>query len=125
MTARTEERGAQAGTAPTAARRGTRPSKLALVAGLAAASAVAVGIGFFIAFIGLKNAGIVVADPATTVTLGNLRDPKTLLATFGWLLIAALLVLIARGRFNKVSGPKRTQRAAAQVRAALRPGPET
>ena len=41
------------------------------------------------------------------------------------LLIAAVLVLIARGRFTKVSGPKRTQRAAAQVRAALRPGPGT
>lgn len=41
------------------------------------------------------------------------------------LLLAALLVLIARGRFAKVSGPKRTQRAAARVRAALRPGPGT
>jgi len=41
------------------------------------------------------------------------------------LLIAALLVLIARGRFAKVSGPKRTQRAATRLRAALRPGPRT
>src|SRR6266699_2955816 len=54
-------------------------------------SAVAAGVGLFIAFIGLKNAGIIMPDPATTVTLGNLRDPNTLLAIFGLLLIALLL----------------------------------
>jgi AGZA family xanthine/uracil permease-like MFS transporter len=54
-------------------------------------SAVAVGIGLFIAFIGLKNAGIVVADPATTVTLGNLRAPNTLLALAALLVMAALM----------------------------------
>ena len=54
-------------------------------------SAVAGGIGLFIAFIGLKNAGIVAADPATMVTLGNLRSPATALALFGLLLTAALL----------------------------------
>ncbi len=53
-------------------------------------AAVASGIGLFIAFIGLKGAGIVVAAPATTVTLGNLRDPSTALALFGLILIAAL-----------------------------------
>ena len=54
-------------------------------------AAVAAGVGLFIAFIGLKNAGIIVPDPATTVALGNLRDPNTLLAIFGLLLIAGLL----------------------------------
>jgi AGZA family xanthine/uracil permease-like MFS transporter len=54
-------------------------------------AAVAVGIGLFIAFIGLKNAGIVVADPATTVTLGNLRAPNTLLALAGLLLMSTLM----------------------------------
>src|SRR6266852_2880417 len=54
-------------------------------------SAVAAGVGLFIALIGFRNAGIIVSDPATTVTLGNLRDPHTLLAIFGLLLIAALL----------------------------------
>ena len=54
-------------------------------------AAVAAGVGLFIAFIGLKNSGIIVPDPATTVTLGNLRDPNTLLAIFGLLLIALLL----------------------------------
>ncbi|MCS7043612.1 MAG: NCS2 family permease [Bryobacteraceae bacterium] len=55
-------------------------------------SAVAVGIGLFIALIGMRNAGIITASPATMVTLGNLRDPKTLLALGGLLLICALLV---------------------------------
>src|SRR3984885_14596571 len=48
--------------------------------------AVAAGVGLFIAFIGLRNAGIVVPDNATTVALGNLRAPATLLALFGLLL---------------------------------------
>ncbi len=43
-------------------------------------SAVAAGIGLFIAFIGFRNAGIVVANPATLVAMGNLRDQNTLLA---------------------------------------------
>ncbi len=55
-------------------------------------AAVAAGIGFFIAFIGFKNAGLVVAHPATIVGMGNLREPSTLLAVFGLLLTAALLV---------------------------------
>ena len=54
-------------------------------------SAVAAGVGLFIALIGLKNAGIIVNDPATTVALGNLRDPKALLALFGLLVMSALL----------------------------------
>jgi AGZA family xanthine/uracil permease-like MFS transporter len=54
-------------------------------------AAVAVGIGLFIAFIGLKNAGIVVADPATMVTLGNLRAPTTVLALAGMLVMATLM----------------------------------
>ena len=53
-------------------------------------AAVAVGIGLFIAFIGLKNSGIVVAHPATLVTLGNLRAPATALAIGGLILIAVL-----------------------------------
>lgn len=53
--------------------------------------AVAAGIGLFIALIGLRNSGIIVPDPATTVSLGNLREPSTLLALFGLLLISALM----------------------------------
>ncbi len=53
-------------------------------------AAVAGGIGLFIAFIGLRNAGIIVPSPATTVTLGNMHSPTVLLAIFGILLIAIL-----------------------------------
>jgi AGZA family xanthine/uracil permease-like MFS transporter len=53
-------------------------------------SAVAGGIGLFIAFIGLKEAGIIVASPATTVTLGDLHAPAALLTLFGLTLIAVL-----------------------------------
>src|SRR5260370_15721687 len=54
-------------------------------------AAVAAGIGLFIALIGLRNANIIVASPATLVTIGNLRDRNTLVAIAGLLIIAALL----------------------------------
>ncbi len=54
-------------------------------------AAVAAGIGLFIAFIGLRNAGIIAGNSATLVGLGNLRSPPTLLAVFGLVLIAGLL----------------------------------
>ncbi|MEG0077530.1 NCS2 family permease [Anaerorhabdus sp.] len=53
--------------------------------------AIGAGIGFFIAFIGFKNAGIIVASEATFVALGNLKDPSVLLAVFGLLLTIVLL----------------------------------
>lgn len=56
--------------------------------------ATGAGIGLFIAFIGLRNAGIVAASPATMVTLGEVTAPATLLALAGLVLTAALL---ARG----------------------------
>lgn len=59
-------------------------------------AAVAGGIGLFIAFIGFRNAGIIAASQATTVTLGNLRSPATALALFGLILIATLQVLRVR-----------------------------
>jgi AGZA family xanthine/uracil permease-like MFS transporter len=54
-------------------------------------AAVAAGVGLFIAFIGFRNSGIIVPNPATTVTLGNLTGKSTALALFGLLLISALL----------------------------------
>ena len=54
-------------------------------------AAIAAGIGLFIAFVGLKGAGIVVADPATTVALGDLTTPTAALALFGLVLTGALL----------------------------------
>jgi adenine/guanine/hypoxanthine permease len=59
--------------------------------------AVGAGIGLFIAFIGLKAAGIVVADEATTVTLGDLGASTTLLAIFGIIVTAALLMRGLKG----------------------------
>jgi adenine/guanine/hypoxanthine permease len=53
-------------------------------------AAVAGGIGLFIAFIGLRNAGLIVPSSATVVTLGDLHKPATLLAIFGIVLIAIL-----------------------------------
>lgn len=55
------------------------------------------GIGLFLAIIGLQNAGVVVADEATLVGLGDLRSGSVLLALAGLLLIAALMVLGVRG----------------------------
>jgi AGZA family xanthine/uracil permease-like MFS transporter len=54
-------------------------------------AAVGAGIGLFIAFIGLRNAGIIVKDPATLVTLGSLSSPPTALAIFGLLTTATLM----------------------------------
>lgn len=53
--------------------------------------AIGAGIGFFIAFIGLKNAGIIVANESTFVALGNLTSPVVLLAVFGLILTLILL----------------------------------
>lgn len=50
------------------------------------------GIGLFIAFIGLKNAGIVASSDATFVTLGDLHSPSVLLACMGIIISAVLLV---------------------------------
>jgi AGZA family xanthine/uracil permease-like MFS transporter len=55
-------------------------------------AAVASGIGLFIAFIGFRNAGLVVGDPATLVTLGNIRNPSAYLALAGLILMVALMV---------------------------------
>ncbi|GAB7554096.1 NCS2 family permease [Novosphingobium sp. 11B] len=60
-------------------------------------AAVAGGIGLFIGFIGLKDSGIVVANPATFVALGDLKAPGAALALFGLLVIGALSVWNVRG----------------------------
>ena len=53
--------------------------------------AIGAGIGFFIAFIGLKNAGIIIASPATFVSLGDFTQPAVILAIFGILVTILLL----------------------------------
>ncbi|MEV0337349.1 NCS2 family permease [Nocardia sp. NPDC050717] len=54
--------------------------------------AVGAGIGLFVAFLGLKNAGIVVNSDATLVTLGDLTAGTTLLAIFGLVMTVIFLV---------------------------------
>jgi AGZA family xanthine/uracil permease-like MFS transporter len=51
---------------------------------------MAAGVGLFIGFIGLKNAGIVVANPATLITLGDLTQPGPMLGAIGFLVMAVL-----------------------------------
>jgi AGZA family xanthine/uracil permease-like MFS transporter len=53
-------------------------------------AAVAGGVGLFIAFIGLADAGIIVARPGTMVGLGSLTAPTAALALLGMLVIAGL-----------------------------------
>ena len=60
-------------------------------------SAIAAGIGLFIAFIGLKGAGIVTANSGTTVGLGDLHSASALLALLGLAIIAVLEVWKVRG----------------------------
>ncbi len=59
-------------------------------------AAVAGGIGLFIAFIGLKNADLVVASPATVVTLGDLHKGGPLLALIGLAIMAGLSIFGVR-----------------------------
>lgn len=55
-------------------------------------NAIGAGIGLFIAFIGLESAGVVVADGATLVTLGDIRSGSALLALIGIILTGFLYV---------------------------------
>ncbi|MBN1158361.1 MAG: NCS2 family permease [Bacteroidales bacterium] len=59
--------------------------------------AISVGIGLFIALIGLHNSGIIEGNPDTLVSLGNLSDPSVLMALTGIILMGVLLILKIRG----------------------------
>ncbi len=60
-------------------------------------AAVASGIGLFIAFIGFHNAGLVVADKATLVGIGDIRNPTTALALLGLIIMVTLEIRKVRG----------------------------
>lgn len=60
-------------------------------------SAIAVGIGLLIAFIGLEWAGVIVAKPGTLVGLGQIAHPIVILSIFGFILIAILMSLNIKG----------------------------
>lgn len=59
--------------------------------------AIGVGIGLFIAFIGLKGMGLIVPDNATFITLGSVSAPKTVVSLFGLLLMAILMTRNVQG----------------------------
>ncbi len=59
--------------------------------------AISAGIGLFIAFIGLHNSGIVVAHPATLITLGDISSPAVLIALSGLILAGVLSILKIKG----------------------------
>lgn len=59
--------------------------------------AATAGIGLFLAFIGLNNAGLIVAHPGTLVTLGKLDSPFVYLTGLGVLIIAVMMVYRIRG----------------------------
>ena len=61
--------------------------------------AISAGIGVFIAFIGLKQMGLVAADPATYLTLGDLGDKNVLLGVVGLFLLIALMAWRVKGAF--------------------------
>lgn len=56
--------------------------------------AVGAGIGLFITFVGFQNAGIIVGNESTLVSLGDLSNPQTLLAIFG---VFVTVILMVRG----------------------------
>lgn len=58
---------------------------------------IAAGIGFFLALIALKNAGIVVDNPATLVSMGNIIATESLLTLAGFFIICALAYLKITG----------------------------
>ena len=60
-------------------------------------SAISSGIGLYIAFIGLKNAGIIVDNEATLVSLGNLTSGSGLLGIIGIALTSILLIRDIKG----------------------------
>lgn len=59
--------------------------------------AIGCGIGLFIAFIGMKNAGIIVTNPATAVALGDITSGPALLAMIGLVITSILVVLKVPG----------------------------
>jgi len=58
---------------------------------------IGVGIGLFIAFIGLKNGGLIVADTNTFVKLGNMSSPGVLVTVFGLIVTGAMVAKKVKG----------------------------
>ena len=61
--------------------------------------AISAGIGAFIAFIGLKGMGVIVDNPATLVSLGDIKNPEVMLGILGFLLAAIFYSYRIKGAF--------------------------
>jgi len=61
--------------------------------------AISAGIGSFIAFIGLKSMGMVIANPAVLVGVGNFKNPSVLLGVLGLVLVFAFYSWRLKGAF--------------------------
>lgn len=59
--------------------------------------AIGAGIGHYIAFIGLKSAGIIVNSEATSVALGSFSEPAVILSIIGFLITSVLVILNVKG----------------------------
>ena len=59
--------------------------------------AIGAGIGLYIAFIGLKSAGIIVNSEATSVALGSFSEPAAILSIIGFLITSVLVILNVKG----------------------------
>lgn len=59
--------------------------------------AISAGIGLFIAFIGMQNAGLIVKSDATMITLGNMGEHTIWIALFGLIVSGVLLALKVKG----------------------------
>lgn len=59
--------------------------------------AIGAGIGLFIAFVGLKGTGLIIADPATFITLGHVTKPETALSLFSLVFTGVLMARNVQG----------------------------
>ena len=59
--------------------------------------AIGAGIGLFIAFVGLKDTGLIIADPATFITLGHVTKPETALSLFSLVFTGVLMARNVQG----------------------------
>lgn len=59
--------------------------------------AITIGIGLFIAFVGLQNAGLVIRDESTLVRLGNITEGNGLLAIIGLIMTSVLVIRNVKG----------------------------
>ena len=83
--------------------------------------AIGVGIGLFIAFIGLKGTGLIIPDKATFIGLGHVTNPTTLLSLFGLVLTGALMARNIQAPSSSASSRRRCSRWCSATRRSRTP----